>query len=170
MAGVSLDNSGATLTINLYPMLDIFSILICFLLMNFSTQGESAESMPNLELPISEVKMSLDEAATVSITQKDIVIQGGVTVPIGPEGDVADDQKTQGALKVAYTEFKRLKESQETLKNRDQNLQLSKTDLNTLSMEADKQTKFLLLKRVMLSAQQAEFISWKLAASKSDVN
>ena len=170
MSGVSLDGNGETLSLNLYPILDIFSILICFLLMNFSTQSQSVETGGNLELPISEVKMSLDEAASVSVSQKDVTIQGGVSIPLMANGDVSPDQVDQGALKVAYQEFKKLKTSQETLKNRDKSLSLNNLAFHTLTLEADKKAKFQILKRIMLSGQQAEFISWKLAVSRAEVN
>lgn len=169
MAGVSTGD-GNSFSLNLYPMLDVFSILICFLLMNFSASGQSAEtSVPNLELPISATKMTMDEAATVSVTRNEIVIQGGISVPLNADGDVDEQYRVQGALKEAYEEFKKIRNSQETLKNRDQTLGLNKIDMNTLTMEADKTAKFKVIKRIMQAASQTDFISWKLAAAKSEI-
>ncbi len=167
MSGIS---DGESFAINLYPMLDIFSILICFLLMNFSTSGQSVETKANLELPKSQVKLSLDTSATVSITKNEVIVQGGITIPIGPDGDVPAEHRQQGAIKAAYDEFKKIKSQNETLKNRDKALALSDADVNVLTLEADKSTQFKLLKRIMLSAQQAEFVAWKLAADKLEVN
>ena len=65
-------------------------ILIIFLVMNFSTSGESVETKIKMELPKSAVKLSLDSSANVSINKNEIVIQGGVSVPIGPDGDVPE--------------------------------------------------------------------------------
>lgn len=169
MAG-SVGGEGETFTINLYPMLDIFSILICFLLMNFSTQAQSVDTKANLELPKSDVKLSLDESATISVTKNEIIVQGGVTVPIQSDGDVAESARTQGAIKVIFDEFKKIKANNETLKNRDKALELTDSDVNILTLEADKATQFKLLKRIMLSAQQAEFVSWKFATDKMEVN
>lgn len=156
--------------LNLYPMLDIFSILITFLLMSYSTEGQTVDSKAqNLELPKSETKMSLDEAATVSITKRELIVQGGLTIPIESDGDVAEKYRTQGAIADAYQEFKKLRISMDTLKNRDKALNLSERGINTLTMEADKGTQFKLIKRVMLSAQQAEFVAWKLAVDKAEI-
>ena len=58
----------------------------------------------------------------------------------------------------------------ETVKNRDKALKLSEKDLNALTMEADKGTQFKLIKRFMISAQQAEFVGWKLAVDKAEIN
>jgi biopolymer transport protein ExbD len=170
MASIETGDDKDRFTLNLYPMVDIFSILICFLLMNFSTQGESVDTRNDLELPRSDVRISLDTAATVSISKREIVVQGSISIPIQPDGDVAEGERMQGGLARAYDALKKVKESNETLKNRGQASGISDTDLNTLTLEADKTTKFNLVKRVMLTAQQAEFISWKLAVEKSEID
>jgi biopolymer transport protein ExbD len=166
MAGVDLGGDGQSFSLNLYPMLDVFSILIIFLVMNFSTSGESVETKLNMELPKSAVKLSLDSAANVSINKKEIVIQGGISIPIGADGDVEASFRDQGAIRVAYEEFKKVKAQNETLKNRNKALNLSEADVNTLVLESDKGVEFRAIKRVMLSAQQADFIAWKLAVSR----
>jgi biopolymer transport protein ExbD len=168
MAGVAVEGSGFTL--NLYPILDVFSILIVFLLMNFTTQGQSIESAANLELPKSEVRLSLDEAAAVSITKEEIVIQGQVTIPLDASGDVPARFLDQGAIRPAYEEFVKLAESMQTLKNRDQKLALTDADVRSLTLESDKGTSFRVIKRIMRSAQQAEFTSWKLALDKLNMD
>lgn len=168
MAGTVEDGEGFGL--NLYPILDVFSILIVFLLMNFSTQGQSVESTANLELPKSEIRLSLDSAASVSISKDEIVVQGNLTIPLDASGDVPARFIDQGGLRPAYEEFTKLAESQQTLKNRDQRLGLNDSDLRTLTLEADREIAFRVLKRVMLSAQQAEFTSWKLAVDKMNLD
>jgi biopolymer transport protein ExbD len=166
MAGIDTGGDGGSFSLNLYPMLDVFSILIIFLVMNFSTSGESVETKLNMELPKSEVKMSLDSAANVSVSKTEMVIQGGITIPLGSDGDVDEKYRDQGAIRVAYEEFKKVKAQNETLKNRNKSLNLSEADINTLVLEADKEVQFKVLKRVMLSAQQADFIAWKMAVSR----
>jgi len=172
MAGVDVGGKDS-FSLNLYPMLDVFSILIVFLLMNFSVSGESAEVSANLELPQSSVKLSLDSAATVAITKSDIVIQGGLSIPLTRDSqDVVDIYKKdgQGAIRKAYDEFKKLRAQNETLKNRQKNLGLTSADISTLVMQADKSIPYRIIKRVLASAQQAEFIAWKFAVQKKDVN
>ena len=118
MAGVDVGGKDS-FSLNLYPMLDVFSILIVFLLMNFSVSGESAEVSANLELPQSSVKLSLDSAATVAITKSDIVIQGGLSIPLTRDSqDVVDIYKKdgQGAIRKAYDEFKKLREGNQMSK------------------------------------------------------
>lgn len=170
---ISNEENKVGFSLNLYPMLDVFSILIVFLLMNFSVSGESAEVSANLELPVSSIKISLDSAATVAITKSEIILQGGLTIPLTPgSNDVVDAYKKggQGAIMKAYDEFKKLKAQNETLKNRQKNLALTNSDISTLVMQADKSIPYRVIKRVLASAQQAEFIAWKFAVQKKDVN
>jgi biopolymer transport protein TolR len=172
MAGVDVGGNDS-FSLNLYPMLDVFSILIVFLLMNFSVSGESAEVSANLELPMSSVKVSLDSAAAVAITRTEIVIQGGLKIPLTPNAqDVVEAYKKdgQGAIRAAYDEFKKLKAQNDTLKNRQKNLALTNSDVSTLVMQSDKTIPYRIIKRVLASAQQAEFIAWKFAVQKRDVN
>jgi biopolymer transport protein ExbD len=172
MAGVDV-GGGDSFSLNLYPMLDVFSILIVFLLMNFSVSGESAEAHANLELPVSSVKVNLDSAATVAITKSEIVIQGGLTIPLtANRQDIEESFKKdgQGAIRRAYDVFKNLKAQNDTLKNRQKNLGLSNADVSTLIMQSDKDIPYRIIKRVLLSAQQAEFIAWKFGVQKKDVN
>lgn len=168
MAGTVAEGEG--FTINLYPILDVFSILIVFLLMNYSTQGQSIESTENLELPKSEVQLSLDESAAVSITKSEIVIQGQIEIPLDANGDVPARFLDQGAIRAAYDEFVKLANSMQTLKNRDQALALTDADVRSLTLESDKSISFRVIKRIMRSAQQAEFTSWKLALDKINLD
>ncbi len=163
-------DDGEGFSLNLYPILDVFSILIVFLLMNFSTQGQSVESTANLELPKSEIRLSLDSAASVSITKEEIVVQGNLTIPLDANGDVPARFVDQGAIRPAFEEFEKLAESQKTLKNRDQKLGLTDSDIRSLTLESDKSIAFRVIRRVMLSAQQAEFTSWKLAVDKINLD
>ena len=172
MAGADIGGKDS-FSLNLYPMLDVFSILIVFLLMNFSVSGESAEVSDNLELPTSSIKLSLDSAATVAITKSEIVIQGGVTIPLTPNSaDVVESFKKdgQGTIRLAYDEFKKLRDNNQTLANRQKHLGLSKKENSTLTMQADKIIPYRIVKRVLASAQQAEFISWKFAVQKKDID
>ena len=155
MAGVDVGGKDS-FSLNLYPMLDVFSILIVFLLMNFSVSGESAEVSADLEMPVSVVKLSLDSAATVAVTRSEILIQGGMRIPLTANSqDVEEVYKKdgQGALRQAYAEFKKLKEQNEILKNRSKNLGLNNADVSTLVMASDKSIPYRVIKRILASAQ-----------------
>lgn len=158
MAGVSQE--GASL--NLMPMLDIFSILITFLLMSFSTDPVNHDLNQGVELPQSRSLIALDEIPAIIASKGDLFVNDKkVSTIIG--GDVPEQDRFQGAILPLYQELKKLAEANKAFKDKK-----GKTDskIDTLTLEMDKGHNFKLLKRIMLSAQQAEFIAFKLMVAK----
>lgn len=156
MASVGGDEE--SISLNIMPMLDIFSILILFLLMNFSTDPISHDLSEGLELPESATIASLDEIPAIIITPKHLVVNEKKIADI-VDGEIARSAVTQGGIKPLYDELKKLSEGNRLLqKEKQKNI--------ALTVEVDKRHKFRLLKKVLLSAQQADFITFKLTVSK----
>jgi hypothetical protein len=162
MASVGND-AGETLSLNIMPMLDVFSILILFLLMSFSTDPVSHDITAGLELPESLSIRSLDEIPTITITKKDIRI-GDLVVTALENGEVPESNKSQGAIAPLFKELDKLAEA-----NRVRKVNPAPEDgpqKYALTVEMDQSLTFKLLKRVMLTAQQAEFVAFKLMVNK----
>ncbi|NRA43733.1 MAG: biopolymer transporter ExbD [Oligoflexales bacterium] len=158
MASVGNDG-GEQITLNIMPMLDIFSILILFLLMSFSTDPVSHDLNESTELPESATLNSLDEVPAIVLGVNEILVNGKKIVTLINK-DVQERDSSQGAIHDLFLELEKLAEA---------NKRFSKTDKKkpgTLTVEIDKKHKFKLLKRVMLSAQQADFVKFKLMVSK----
>src|SRR5688500_6871025 len=100
MAAASLD-SGDNLSLNLMPMLDIFSILITFLLMSYSTDPVSYDVNAGVELPESDTLVALDELPTIIVTKNDILINDKKVASIF-QGDVPEKDRSQGAVYPVY--------------------------------------------------------------------
>ena len=163
MAGVSTD-SGDTLSLNLMPMLDIFSILITFLLMSYSTDPVSYDVNSGVELPESVTLSSLDEIPTIKVTKTDIIVNDKkVAAIIG--GDVEEKSRSQGAVFPVFQELQKLAEATKRLLQGRMS-EADKIRLSTLTMEMDQNHNFKLMKRIMLAAQQAEYITFKLMVAK----
>lgn len=160
MASVGSEN-GDVVSLNIMPMLDIFSILILFLLMNFSTDPISHDLNEGVELPDSATIRSLDEIPTVVISKKAIMVnEKQVSNIIG--GDVKERDLSQGAIHGLYVELEKLAEANKRIaksKNK-------KGGPGSLTLEIDKTHNFKLIKRVMVSGEQAEFVKFKLMVSK----
>lgn len=158
MASISDDN-GDSISLNIMPMLDIFSILILFLLMSFSTDPVNHDLNEAVELPESGTLSSLDEIPTIVVSKTDISVNGRkVTTLIGQ--DIQERDISQGAIYPLYNELLKISESGKKFSK-------DKSVPGSLTIEVDKHHKFSLLKRVMLSAQQANFITFKLMVSKT---
>ena len=158
MASVADDN-GESISLNIMPMLDIFSILILFLLMSFSSDPVSHDLSEGVELPESGTLRSLDEVPAVVISKSDISVNGNTIVKL-INRDVQERDKTQGAIYPLYSELQKLSAANKKFSKK-------KYKVGILTLEVDKNHTFKLLKRVMLSAQQADFVTLKLMVGKA---
>jgi len=164
MASVST-KTGDQVNLNLMPMLDIFSILIVFLLMSYSTDPVSYDVNSGVELPESTTLTALDELPAIKVTKTEILVNDKkVANIIG--GDVAEKDRSQGAIFPVYDELKKLATANARVMRG-----LSEADkakMNALTMEMDQEHRFKLMKRIMLAAQQADFITFKLMVAKQN--
>ena len=154
------DNHGDTISLNILPMLDIFSILILFLLMNFSSDPVSHEISTNTTLPVSATLKSLDEIPTITMTKKEIFVNGKKITNIVNQ-DVPRNEILQGAVLGVYKELEKIAEVNKKFN------ESGKKKADTVTLEVDKSHKFNLIKRVLISSQQADFIKFKFMVSKT---
>jgi len=162
MASVGSD-SGETLSLNIMPMLDVFSILILFLLMSFSSDPVSHDLTAGLELPESVSLRSLDEIPTITMTKTEIRV-GDRVISALVNGEVPETNRSQGAILPLFKELEKLAASNKVRKEQKNNDSGPQRD--ALTVEMDQELTFKLLKRVMLTAQQAEFVAFKLMVNK----
>ena len=166
MASFDTKNSDS-ISLNLTPMLDVFSILVTFLLMTYSTDPVSHSVRENLALPMSSTIAVLDEIPAVSVTKTELWLNDNkISDVIG--GDVPEVDRHQGAIMPLYKELVKIKEVNDNiLKALDRTSKSEKeTKKGTLTMEMDQAHNFKLMKRIMRSGQQADFLTFKLAVSK----
>lgn len=162
MASVGNGNDEA-LQLNIMPMLDIFSILVTFLLMSYSTDPVSHDIDPNLELPESGTLVDLDEIPSLVVNRSEIIINDKkITTVIN--GDVPEKDRDQGAIRPVFKELEKIAKMNKKVVERAG--EEKKEKLGTIGMEMDKEHVFKLAKRIMLSAQQAEFVVFKLVVAK----
>lgn len=170
MAGVSLDGDEEALSLNVMPLLDIFSILILFLLMSFSADPISYDVTQDVEVPVSMTLRSLDEMPQVSITKTNLKV-GDKPITSIIDGEMPESVMQQGAIQPLYDELAILAANNKRIRKSkgesDSENGEDEPNPDALTIEVDKNQKYKLLRRVMLSAQQAEFIAFKLMASKS---
>lgn len=160
MASVGSSNK-ESVSLNIMPMMDVFSILITFLLISYSSDPVMVDPKQGLELPGSMTLVGLDEIPAIAVTKTEIFVNDNrVADVVG--GDVPESQRSQGAIQSVYDELIKLKEINDRLAE----AQGKKPKLGSLVMEMDKAHVFKLVKRVMISAQQAEFVTFKLMVDK----
>ena len=155
-------DSGSTeaLALNVMPLLDIFSILILFLLMSFSTDPVTHDINPALELPDSKTIRSLDEIPAIIVSKNEVLVNDKKISTI-LNGDIQERDRSQGAIYPLFVALQKLAEANKRFSK-------DKTKTSIITLEMDKGHNFKLLKRVMLSAQQAEFITFKMMVAKNN--
>ena len=159
MASVSSDGDN-NVALNVMPMLDIFSILILFLLMNFSSDPLSYEIHESVELPESVTFISLDEVPAIAVTKKDLLVNDHKIATIN-QGKLVDLPEKGDATISLSLELKKLSEATNRLKKADK-----RDEVSSLTVEMDKDHPFKILRHVMSIAQQSEFIKFNLMVSK----
>ena len=74
--GSAAGSRSSNISLNLVPFVDMMTILVCFLLMVFSANGQLLQAQKGLELPIAQTTATLQEAPIIIVTRSDITYQG----------------------------------------------------------------------------------------------
>ncbi len=164
-------DSGESLSLNLTPMLDIFSILVTFLLMSYSTDPTNHDVDANLELPDSVTLVSMDEVPSIVVNRKEILVNNKPIVTL-ENGKVPAAESSQGAIPALYKALKEIADTnkQALIELRGSDAGEKKAKPGEITVEMDKKHKFDLVKAVLRSGQQAEFITYKLLVAKPSVD
>src|SRR4051812_40141242 len=92
-AGGSSGGGRATnIALNLTPFVDMMTILVCFLLMVFSSTGQLLQAQKGLDLPIAQARETLQQAPVIIVTKSEITYQGQLVATV--ESVLRDDSPT----------------------------------------------------------------------------
>ena len=72
--------ASGTVKLNMTSMIDMFTLMVVFLLKNYSAQGQLVTPAKGLLLPSSSVEKSAGEALSVKISQKTIMVENTVVI------------------------------------------------------------------------------------------
>jgi len=133
-AGRSVDVS-----LNLTPMIDMFVVLVIFLLMTFSTSGEILFIQKDIELPSAKITDELEQAPVIIVGGGQVVIEGNT---VGRMDDIAEDENF---------EIADLSEQLNNLKKNFQQLHPNQQFSGKIIIQGDKETSFRVLKKVMFT-------------------
>jgi len=137
--------SGKMTGINLVSLMDIFTILVFFLLVN-SSDGEVLPTHKSVELPESVSEEKPRETVVVMITEQDIMLHGRVIA------DVESVLKEKGNISVS------LQQALEGQNNRAiRKTSNGETIVREATIMGDKAIPYRLLKKVMATCTQAGF-------------
>jgi len=136
-----------TVSLNLVSLMDIFTILVFFLLVN-SADVETLPSTKLVTLPESLSEMQPRQTITIIVTPENIMVQGRVVL------STQDLEDTAGVIPELSEALK------ESLETQFKGVRLVSAEATVM---ADRHIPFKILKRVMLSCSKAKFTKVSLA-------
>lgn len=140
-------------------LVDVLTVLVFFLLKNFSTDGDIITQTRNLELPTSTSLTRPEKTLTVSISQKHILVEGN------PVALVAEEWERGGTDIPALGRLLEEKRSQtERISEYDESVKFD----GKLTIQGDRKIPFWLLQKVMSTCGANGYSSFSLAVTKQD--
>ncbi len=91
-SGSSSGSRNGNISLNLVPFVDMMTMLVCFLLMVFSSTGQLLQAQKGLDLPIAESRETLQQAPVIIVTKSEITYQGQLVATV--ESALRDDSPT----------------------------------------------------------------------------
>lgn len=73
-------NSDGTVKLNLTSMIDMFTLMVVFLLKNYSAQGQLVTPAEGLMLPTSSIEKTAGEALSVKVSQTTIMVENDIVI------------------------------------------------------------------------------------------
>ncbi len=150
--------------LNITPMMDMMTILLVFLLKQFSVQAAAASMSSGLVLPNSTAEQQRPQAVNVTVTTEAVLVEGDAVTPVRA-GAVDPSVKRDGANGYYITP---LVDTLTKHANRLKKLAAlggSPFD-GTAMVMVDKSIPYRLLTEVLYSAGQAEFRNYHLVVIK----
>jgi len=91
-SGSATSAKSSNISLNLVPFVDMMTILVCFLLMVFSSSGALLQAQKGLELPVAQNNSVLQQAPVIIVTKSEITYQGQMIATV--ESVLRDDSPT----------------------------------------------------------------------------
>lgn len=142
-----------SVTLNIVALIDIFTVMLFFLIMYTDTSTEIVPIGKNIKLPESISDQIPKENILIVVNMSEIVIQG---VKIAQTQTVLDSKET--IIPAVLSELNRQKDSLRARKMSDENIHNY-----GVTIMGDKEISYQLLKKVMTTAGEAEFSNISLA-------
>ena len=146
-------------------MMDMFTIIVFFLLFAYSDKPQDTHIKESLELPYSSSVKDYKDSVRVIIGEKNILIDDEV-VGVIKENTVAglsDDKPKASLLYNKLRELKREREKQTQLKNPDKDIEEIRQEFSNVIFFCDKQVPYSIIKTVMKVSGMAGFPNFQLA-------
>ena len=148
-------SSDGTVKLNLTSMIDMFTLMVVFLLKNYSAQGQLVTPAEGLLLPTSSIEKSAQEALSVKLSQDNIMVENEIVV--GGESYRAIENQKDFMIEPLY------KVLSERAKSARESAERYKTEFSgKISIQGDIAIPYNILTRVMYTCGQAGYPTMNL--------
>jgi biopolymer transport protein ExbD len=154
---------GVTATLSLTAMVDMFTVLVIFLLQNYNTTGEIIYIPKEVTLPKAERVNELKPALVITVSAKEITVDNNVAVTFDEVKNSPDWTIPNIRDQVRFVLQKNKAEQDAKLQNRVKtvvdstvgNVKEDPDQWRKVTLQADKDIDYLTLKKVMYSIYEA---------------
>ncbi len=152
--------------LNIYPMMDMMTILLVFLIMQFASSSASVlQESDELRIPYSTSEQTTDESLPLQISKNEIVVDGKKVLELR-DGQVDPSFKQGGGtgflISPLFRVLEREAERQKAIAARNP----SRPFKGEMLIIADKDTPFRTISEVLYTMGQAEFAGLKFIVNK----
>ncbi|MCB9761541.1 MAG: biopolymer transporter ExbD [Alphaproteobacteria bacterium] len=162
--------------LNITSMMDMFTIILVFLLKSYSTEDISVAASSDLELPVSTTQKKPELAVNLVVAKSRIVVDGVEVLSLTTKPD--EDNPGQALIAVPEDEKKgqmitklydRLLEKAEQAKALGEASGSSEHEFKgQILLQCDKTLPFAVIREVMYTAGQAQFGEFRFVVYKSE--
>ena len=147
--------SPSLVVLNITSMLDMFTILIIFLLKSYSAEGVILPIPADLHLPDSTTQAQPAPGLIIELS-RDVIIVNGTTLPLDLEKVENSDSLIIPEL---YDYLSRRVKQYEEISSANPDMKFT----GRMVLEGDREVRFRLLKKILYTSGQAGFINQSLA-------
>ena len=144
-----------TVKLNLTSMIDMFTLMVVFLLQNYSSQGQMVTPAAGLTLPKSSVETIAQEALSVKVSQNSIMVENRVVIDQAAYAILAEQKDFM--ISPLYESLKKFEVEAR------KSAEMFKTEFSgKISIQGDEEIPYNILTRVMYTCGQAGFPNMNL--------
>jgi biopolymer transport protein ExbD len=153
--------------LNIYPMMDMMTILLVFLIMQFANSSASIVQSEELQIPYSTSEVEPEDAIPIQISRNEITVDGVRVLSIR-EGQVDPSQKQGGGTGFLITPLlNTMQQHRDRLKLIAQQ-NTGRPFKGEVSIIADRRTPFRTLAEVIYTLGQSEFKRMRFVVLKQE--
>ena len=148
------------MSLQITSMIDVFTILLVFLLKSYSSEGQLVQLAESIRLPVSTAQQALHPAVTVAFNGQALFVDGQLLIEDVASFVAGDDLLVQPLYDVLTDKARRTREIAA--------VNPAVVFTGEIVLQGDREIPFRLLKKIIYTAGQAEFLNQSLAVFQEE--